>query len=297
MTPQEFMLIRKELGLSRHLLAQQMGVADSTIIRWEGGTIPITSIAGKLMDLWRIRRQEGYSDQHPMRSYEDNVALWAGDFGLEYEQRNAPKDSDQFNLRVEMMKRLTEMVGPFPSIVGGKIERVLEIGCGAGHNLLALASQGPGWMKPKGSWVGIDVNKSLVGKSLWDKPSITTTFATATDLPFQDSRFQLVFTVGTLIHISPLEALDKAYSEILRVSDGYIALAEYFSPKPQYINYRGIEGALWKRDFGGELKKTAKELGMKLEVLDYGHMFKSMGDIDDLAFWVFKKKGMERANA
>jgi len=72
---------------------------------------------------------------------------------------------------------------------------------------------------------------------------------TAFDIPFKNGFFDLVFTSGVLIHISP-DDIDKVLDEIYRCTSKYIWGLEYYNPEGyQMINYRGQDNLLWKTDF------------------------------------------------
>src|SRR5205823_5582911 len=70
----------------------------------------------------------------------------------------------------------------------------------------------------------------------------------AFDLPYKDGFFDLVFTSGVLIHISPQE-IDRAIAEIARCSRHAIWGFEYFAETYTAIPYRGRSNLLWKTDF------------------------------------------------
>ncbi len=74
-----------------------------------------------------------------------------------------------------------------------------------------------------------------------------------------DRTFDVVFTKGVLIHIAP-EQLDQVYKRIHDFSSRYILIAEYYSPSPVSIDYRGYKEKLFKRDFAGELMDKYSDL-------------------------------------
>jgi hypothetical protein len=107
--------------------------------------------------------------------------------------------------------------------------------------------------------------------------------ARARGLPFRDGSFEMVFTMGVLIH-QPTEALEEVMAEIERCSSRYILCAEYFAETLTEVPYRGIDGALFKRDFGG----LYQELFPGLQQLERGHLSRADG-WDDVTYWVFEK--------
>ena len=50
--------------------------------------------------------------------------------------------------------------------------------------------------------------------------------------------YELVLCKGILIHINPKQ-LNKIYNKIFTLSKKYILIAEYYSPTPTKIIYRG----------------------------------------------------------
>ena len=67
-------------------------------------------------------------------------------------------------------------------------------------------------------------------------------------------------------------------------------MAEYYSPAPVEVSYRGYSNKLFKRDFAGEMLKNYTDL----ELIDYGFLYH--GDPafpqDDINWFLLKKKGM-----
>ena len=72
---------------------------------------------------------------------------------------------------------------------------------------------------------------------------------TAFDIPFKDNFFDLVFTSGVLIHISP-DDIDKVLDEMYRCTNKYIWGFEYYNPDGYLtVTYRGNDNLLWKTNF------------------------------------------------
>ena len=158
-------------------------------------------------------------------------ALWAGDFGDAYVGRNAVLDP----------RRRTfwrEIVEAFP------IETVLEVGCGQGGNLGPLV----GLLTPRAVW-GIDVNDEARRRAVVNAPGANVVHGLARALPFRDAAFDLVFTMGVLIH-QPDEDLPAVMDEIVRVARRFILCGEYHADSSEALVYRGYQGALFKRDYG-----------------------------------------------
>ncbi len=75
----------------------------------------------------------------------------------------------------------------------------------------------------------------------------------------------LAFTTGVLIH-QPESTLPLVMAELVRVSRRYVLCGEYFAPETVEVPYRGVSGALFKRDYGG----LYRELFPELRLIDEG---------------------------
>lgn len=159
------------------------------------------------------------------------VKIWEGALGKAY--------TDQ--VIIDYRTRLPsfrEMLDGLP------IKRVLEVGCNRGHNLVALAE-----LLGEGSEVvGVEPNKYALEIARASSVKIGVLYGHASDLPFKDEYFDLVFTAGVLIHVRLLD-LAAALTEIYRVSKRYILAVEYFAEEETNVSYRGHENLLWRRDF------------------------------------------------
>lgn len=101
------------------------------------------------------------------------------------------------------------------------------------------------------------------------------------------NKFDLVFTTGVLIHISP-EHLLQNLEKIFNYSQKYILLGEYFNRTPVTIEYQNKKDKLFKRDFGKLFSQN-----FDVSLVDYGflwgHIYDSAG-FDDITWWLFKIK-------
>lgn len=156
---------------------------------------------------------------------------WRGEFGNAYSDRN----QDDWRTRLPTFRQM---------LAGLQITRVLEVGCNRGHNLTVLTEL----LEEGSELVGVEPNQYALEIARQQNPKATVLGAQASDIPFEDAYFDLVFTAGVLIHI-PLAALPTALSEIYRVSRRYILAIEYFAEEETVIHYRGYDNLLWKRDF------------------------------------------------
>ena len=158
------------------------------------------------------------------------LALWQSTFGQHYTERNDVERP----ARIDVWRRI---------LAGVQVERALEVGCNVGWNLRYLRAAGV-----PSVW-GVEPQEYAIARARQADPSLTIVPGTAFALPFRDRWFDLAFTSGVLIHISPTD-LPRALDELYRVTDRYLAVIEYDHPAEVEISYRGHAGALWKRDHG-----------------------------------------------
>ncbi len=85
-------------------------------------------------------------------------------------------------------------------------------------------------------------------------------------LDFSPTRqWDLTLIKTVLIHIEP-NSLASVYETLVRCTSRYLLVAEYYSPNPTQVTYRGHTDRLFKRDFAGEILDAFPELELK----DYG---------------------------
>ena len=193
--------------------------------------------------------------------------LWSGDFGDAYvdRNRNAAHGRDAF------WRERVEQLAP---------ASVLEIGCNIGGNLRPLSR-----FLPEGRLAGIDVNETALGVATEQVPSAELQVGSAYEVPFADGEFDLVFTTGVLIHLPP-DGVGKAIDEIVRCSGKYVLCGEYFAETEEEVAYRGHDGALFRRDYGGIYQE--RHPGLKL--LDKGFLAASEDSSwDDVTWWLFER--------
>lgn len=168
---------------------------------------------------------------------------WSGKFGDEYTDRNSKSVREINNLyynRIGITRtKLNERL-----LSDSKVNNVLEVGCNIGTQLLILNRMG------YKNLYGIEINSYAINmsKEITKGKGIYIIKGSAFDVPFKEACFDLVFTSGTLIHISPKD-INKALDEIYRCSRKYICGVEYFSDNYTEVKYRGHEKLLWKADF------------------------------------------------
>src|SRR3954468_17161574 len=109
-------------------------------------------------------------------------ALWSGDFGNDYVERNLRA----YNERGAFWTSLLTTMRP---------DSVLEVGSNVGGNLQWVTQA-----IPPENVVGIDVNRRALEELEERLPGVRGVKSSARELPFPDRAFDLVFTMGVLIH-------------------------------------------------------------------------------------------------
>lgn len=191
---------------------------------------------------------------------------WHGEFGNAYTDRN-PVD---WQVRLPAFQTALE---------GLHLPRVLEVGCNRGHNLVALSK----CLGSETEIIGLEPNDYALSIAQTLDAPVTAHHGDVFDIPFEDGRFDLVFTSNVLIHIS-LENLPLALNEIYRVSNRYILAIEYFAESETEIFYRGHSALLWKRDF----PKHYHEQFPNLTMIRNGYWEPEDG-FDRSHWWLFEK--------
>src|SRR5947207_2682297 len=145
------------------------------------------------------------NESSDVRRLED---LWAGEFGDAYIERNRAAGEARRPFWESLLRE-------FPA------RRALEVGCNTGANLRWLVDGVP-------RVYGIDVSRNALIEMRRTLPTVNAVHAVARNLPFRDGQFDLVFTMGVLIHQTP-EALPAVMTEIVRCSSRYVVCGEYFA--------------------------------------------------------------------
>lgn len=194
---------------------------------------------------------------------------WGGPAGDDYIKRQALT----IESRRAMFARILLNLDPIP-------ESIIEFGANVGDNLRAIKQ-----ILPEAKLTGTDINVDALGplREIADAAF----YGSITDTHLRMfPRWDLSMTRGVLIHIRP-DQLPKAYATLYRTSLRYILIAEYYSPKPTMIPYRGQDNLLWKRDFAGEMLSDYPDLRLQ----DYGFVYHldTTAPQDDLTWFLMKK--------
>jgi len=202
-------------------------------------------------------------------------ALWRGNFGDEYIERNPVSASNVQAAAMLWAQILLRLQGERP-------RRILEVGANIGINLCALRGLTDAELfavEPN-----VTARRQLAETGLLPAANILDGLATRIALP--DAAIDLVFTRGVLIHIHPDDLLASC-RELHRVARRYIVSIEYFAANPEELRYRSQSNALFKRDFGAFWLDNFPGL----RVLDYGFAWQRMTGLDNLTWWVLEKSG------
>jgi pseudaminic acid biosynthesis-associated methylase len=196
--------------------------------------------------------------------------FWAKTYANDYIKKNSSFDLKK---SIEAWNKMTLKIP--------NIKNILECGCNIGRNLNCLNRVYP---QAKKSIIEISkpaydhVLKTYNIKNAYNGSIISSNF-------FLNS-FDLVFTMGVLIHISPKNLIANM-KKMFDYSNKYILIGEYFNRQPTTIMYQGLSNKLFKCDFG---KIFINNFNVKL--LDYGflwgHLYDNAG-FDDITWWLFKK--------
>ncbi len=207
--------------------------------------------------------KEKISTQTPQETF------WAGEFGDEYINRNNSEQLVESNL--DFFKKSLRACEKFKS--------VLELGCNIGLNLKALS-----FLMPETRLTGVDVNLKAV-KIAQSQLAADINQGTISEPLSFTNKFDLVFSKTVLIHIHP-DHLSEVYKNMFSLSARYILVAEYYSPTPTEVIYRGHSERLFKRDFAGELMTQ-----YPLKLIDYGFVYRRdpKSPQDDINWFLLEK--------
>lgn len=203
----------------------------------------------------------------------DTDAFWKGKPGDEYTARNAGTDRTANEAFFE-----NALV-----TIDDEITSILELGANVGHNMVALAT-----VCPEARLSAVEINAGAC-KALRELGIDVYEGSLLNIEALEDravAKADLVLTKGVLIHIAP-DDLQAAYRAIYKATKRWILIAEYYSPSPVEIPYRGQAGKLWKRDFAGELWDAYPDLTL----LDYGFVYRrERYPQDDINWFLLEKR-------
>jgi pseudaminic acid biosynthesis-associated methylase len=200
----------------------------------------------------------------------DQEDFWAGQFGVEYIERNASDKllASNLNFFAQALRR------------AGKIDTCVEFGANIGMNLHALKL-----LYPDMTQKAVEINPKaaeILGKFLGDAHVF---HGSIFDYPVTSTN-SLSLIKGVLIHVNP-DMLQVTYQKIFDASHKWVLVCEYYNPSPAAISYRGHSDRLFKRDFAGEMLEKFR----KLKLVDYGFVYRNDPAFpqDDITWFLMEK--------
>lgn len=195
--------------------------------------------------------------------------FWAQNYAEEYIRKNSQFDS------VLGVVGWKEMLGSAKGVTS-----FLECGCNIGRNVDFLSE-----VLPNSTKSIVEISKPAFD-FVTSKHHLIHAFNGPIEASSFPEKFNLVFTIGVLIHINP-DNLLKVMKKMFDYSDKYILIGEYFNRTPTMIEYQGQQNKLFKRDFGKLFIEN-----FNVELVDYGFLWGHIYDhagFDDITWWLFKK--------
>lgn len=198
--------------------------------------------------------------------------FWATTYAVEYIKKNSNFDH----------KLGAEAWGKMLKETRGWVGNYLECGCNIGRNIEQIRLVLPD-AKPSIIEISEPAFRFVTGRYDFEHAYN----GSILESEFEKESFNLVFTMGVLIHINPDQLLEHM-EKMLGYSRKYILIGEYFNRTPMTIEYQGEKNKLFKRDFGKLFIEN-----FKVKLLDYGflwgYIYGSAG-FDDITWWLFEKR-------
>jgi ubiquinone/menaquinone biosynthesis C-methylase UbiE len=130
---------------------------------------------------------------------------------------------------------------------------VLEVGCGAGRFLRALAAARPGL-----ALAGCDVSRATLARLAALAPGIETRLASADAIPARDAEFDAVLLLDVLEHVAEPRAMLAEIRRVL-VPGGVLHAHIPCEGDPRSL-WRWLPARVdWKRRFGGHVQRFRRE--------------------------------------
>lgn len=198
----------------------------------------------------------------------EQEVFWAGSFGDDYVKRN--QGSNWVASNSALFKKIFGQIQSVGSVI--------EFGANIGLNLRAIKT-----LFPKIKLSAVEINQDAMCE-LKKMEDINTYQQSMLDFE-EDTQWDFVLIKGVLIHIDP-GSLSRAYEVLYKSSKRFICIAEYYSPSPVEVGYRGHQGKLFKRDFAGEMLDRFKDVCL----IDYGFVYhRDPCPQDDITWFLLEK--------
>jgi pseudaminic acid biosynthesis-associated methylase len=201
----------------------------------------------------------------------DQEKFWAGEFGVEYIQRN--RSAGLLASNVSFFSNALRSAHEFKDCI--------EFGANIGMNLEALKVLYPALKQH-----AIEINSTAADELATRIPAENIVRGSILDY-VAPRTFDLVLIKGVLIHINP-DSLSRVYQALHAATRRYLLIGEYYNPSPVQIVYRGHTDRLFKRDFCGEILDAFSDL----KLLDYGFVYRRDPDFpqDDITWFLLEKR-------
>lgn len=161
--------------------------------------------------------------------------------------------------------------------------KVLEVGCNRGHKLLLFQRMG------FRSLYGVDINRYAVDLSKQYIKNADIIQASAFEIPFGDSYFDLVFTNGLLSFIHPSNIVE-VLKEVYRCTNKYIFGVELFSRNGYTEMIRkNKQSYCWMGNFQGLYATIFYNLKL-MKAITIDSLFNKEGYNNPLKVFLFKKE-------
>lgn len=145
---------------------------------------------------------------------------------------------------------------------GITVPRLVEVGCGSGYYAEVFAALVPGGV----SYTGIDYSEAMIARARSNYPSTAFEVADATQLPYPDDAYDIVFNGVSLMHIIGYEA---AIREAARVASRFCILhtVPVFDDHPTtYLSKYAYGAPVVEIVFGKrELMSLCRDAGLRLQ--------------------------------
>ena len=205
-----------------------------------------------------------------MESKTDQEFFWSGKFGDSYIERNENNRilTSNINFFIKSLSRTKDL------------KNCIEFGSNVGMNIKALKI-----IYPDLEFHAVEINKKAA--KFLEEIILPENIFQESILDFESKqKWNLSLVKGVLIHINP-EKLEEVYEKIVNASNKYILICEYYSRKPESLEYRGHSNKLFKRDFAGEIL----DIFPNLILIDYGFVYHRDPNFpqDDISWFLIEK--------
>jgi len=168
----------------------------------------------------------------------DQKKLWeirgGENYGFESETQESKQFAQKFFRELFQLKQLA------------KDAAILELGCGSGRNMMVLKDLG------YTNILGVDFSETQI--KYCHGLGLNVRRMDITNLDFNDSSFEFVFTNSVLLHVPP-QSIEKTIREAVRVTRGFVGFREHSYDLDNY------KGHVYKRNY----ENLINGLGFKVE--------------------------------